>query len=114
VDSQLDLARLARLQKLLGTELPEIVATLVAELATALRELDVALRSEDLHGAALAAHAARNSALMVGAGDLLNALRAVERGARETDLDTARAGFQEVQRSWPMLRGRLERLAREA
>ena len=113
MDSEFDLARLERLQELLGTALPEIVATLVSELANAVDQLESALRDGDLDAGALAAHAARNSALMVGAADMLSALRAVEQGARNADLEAARAGLQLIRESWPPLRRRLELVARE-
>lgn len=106
--SDLDLDRLAELQDLLGTELSEIVATLLNELGRALRDVDAALTGRDLNAAALAAHAARNSALMIDAQPLLAHLGELETCARRKDMTSALAAHQCVTEAWPPLRRSLE------
>jgi hypothetical protein len=108
VTSDLDLDRLAELQDLLGTELSEIVATLLNELGRALSDIDAALAGRDLNAAALAAHAARNSALMIDAQPLLARLGELEACARREDLTSALAAHQYVSDAWPPLRRSLE------
>jgi hypothetical protein len=111
VDVELDLQRLAELQDLLGKDLPEIVATLLAELRRALHDIDFALSRDDLPAAALAAHAARNSALMIDARPVLERLGELEAGARREDPAAALAANERLREAWPSLRRRLERAA---
>ena len=85
MNSEFDLGRLAELQRLLGTDLAAIVATLLTELSRALAEIDAALARDDLSAAALGAHAARNSALMIDARPLLGHLGELESSARRDD-----------------------------
>ncbi len=108
MDAELDLKRLAELQELLGSELPEIVATLVEEITRAVAEIEAGIATEDLAAAALAAHAARNSALMLDARPMLDSLRQIESGARAEDLGVARAGLKHLRFAWPALRARLQ------
>jgi hypothetical protein len=108
VNSDLDLGRLAELQDLLGTQLSEIVATLLNELSRAMRDIDAALAGRDLNAAALAAHAARNSALMIDAQPLLANLGELEACARREDLTSALAAQQCVTEAWPPLRRSLQ------
>ena len=108
MNSDLDLARLAELQDLLGTQLSEIVATLLNELSRALRDIDAALAGRDLNAAALAAHAARNSALMIDAQPVLGYLEELETSAREGDAAAASGANERLRASWPALRERLE------
>jgi hypothetical protein len=108
---ELDLSRLAELQELLDSELPQIVETLVEELAGALAGVTSALAGSDLPAAALAAHAARNSALMIDARPLLDCLDALESSARRDDADGARKAQRRLETTWPPLRARLRRAA---
>jgi len=108
VDGELDLRRLTELQQLLGSELPVIVATLVDELTRAVAEIEAGIAAADLEAAALAAHAARNSALMLDAKPMLDSLREIESGARAENLAVARAGLELLRSAWPALRRRLE------
>lgn len=112
--SELDLERLSELQQHLGQELPAIVATLVRELDHALAAIDVALRDRDLAAAALAAHAARNSALMIDARGFLAELDEFESDARREDLDRALGTGARLQASWPRLRAQLGRAAEKS
>jgi hypothetical protein len=111
MDAELDLKRLADLQKLLGTELPEIVATLVGELNAAISAADAGLSSGNLDAVALAAHAARNSALMIDARPMLDCLAELETSSRHGQTAAAAAANQRLRASWPVLRERLEAIA---
>lgn len=108
MDAELDLARLTELQELLGRHLSDIVATLVSELSAALGGVDRALEQGDLAEAALAAHAARNSALMIDARGMLDRLAELETGARCNDAQAAREAYRRLRAMWPELRRRLE------
>jgi len=112
--SELDLERLSELQQHLGQELSAIVATLVRELDHALAAIDVALRDHDLAAAALAAHAARNSALMIDARGFLAELDVLESDARREDLDRAVAAGERLRASWPRLRSQLGRAGQKS
>jgi hypothetical protein len=108
VDPEFDLDRLAELQELLGKELAEIVRTLVGELTDAFAATSAGLDIGDLHAVALAAHAARNSALMIDAWPLLAALSELETYARDDDVMNARLAHQPLLELWPPLRRQLE------
>ena len=108
---ELDLSRLAELQQLLDSGLPQIVDTLVKELDRALEAIGRALGDGDLAAAALAAHAARNSALMIDARPLLDCLDALESSARRDDADGAREAQRRLEETWPPLRAQLRRAA---
>jgi hypothetical protein len=108
VGPEFDLERLAELQELLGRALPEIIATLLAELSRAFADIDTALSHDDLPAAALAAHAARNSALMIDARPLLDGLGELEACARRQDPNATRAVSERLHLAWPALRRQLE------
>lgn len=110
MEVELDLKRLTELQQLLGTELPEIVATLLGELTSALSRIDAGLGAGDLDAVALAAHAARNSALMIDARQILGYLEALEVSARHGEPGAASAANDRLRASWPALRTRLEQI----
>jgi hypothetical protein len=108
VDGGLDIKRLAELQAPLGMKLPAIVATLVAELDAAVSDAEAFLVHGNLAAVALAAHAGRNSALMIGAGPVLESLDELERAAGGGDLEAARVALERIRSSWPVLRAQLE------
>jgi hypothetical protein len=108
---ELDLNRLAGLAELLDSELPQIVETLVEELNRALGAIGAALAGDDLPAAALAAHAARNSALMIDARPLLDCLDTLESSARRADPGGAREAQRRLDKAWPPLRSQLHRAA---
>jgi hypothetical protein len=108
VDSELDLNRLDELQQLLGTKRAAIVDTLVSELSAAMDDVATGLATGDLEAVAAAAHAARNSALMIDARPLLTGLGQLESCARHEDLAAALAANRRLRRAWPRLRRRLE------
>jgi len=110
VTGELDLTRLAKLQPLLGSRLPEIVTGLVRELGVAIDELGRAVTAGDLDAAARAAHAARNSALMLDARPLLNALRELENAARAGRSDTVTTSLVGLREGWRKLLAGLEQL----
>jgi hypothetical protein len=106
--AEFDLRRLTQLHEHLGSEIPEIVAILLGELTRAIAEIEAEIEAGDLEAAALAAHAARNSALMLDAKPTLAALREIEAAARTEDLAMAKAAREDLREAWPALRRRLE------
>ena len=114
VKGDLDLDRLAELPETLGVELPEIVATLVRELDDAVGRAETSIAAGDLAATALAAHSGRNSALMIGAAPVLDALGRLETVAGEGNAAGARAALDRVRARWPALRERLELAATTA
>jgi hypothetical protein len=108
---ELDLDRLVALEQLLGQSVAEIVETLVGELAAALESVGAALDAENLPEAALAAHAARNSALMIEARPMLARLDVLEACARREDLPGAAQAHRTLLGDWPPLRAELRRAA---
>ncbi len=111
VTPELDVSRLSELQQLLGTEVPAIVRTLVDELTAAVASIDEGLRTGDLSAVATAAHAGRNSALMIDAQPVLLALKQLETCARNEEAEGAAAAGASLRRAWPRLRRQLERAA---
>jgi hypothetical protein len=111
VAGELDLRKLAELEDLLGSGLAEIVGTLITELDRALGGVADALDAGDLAAAALAAHAARNSALMIDSRPLLSGLDLLEGSAREENLERAREAQARLADTWPGVRAALERAA---
>ena len=107
MSSELDLSRLAELQELLGADLSAIVATLLTELDTAIADIETGLAAGDLRQVAQGAHSARNSALMIDARPLLDALAHLEAGARAGELAATRTAHGELEMAWAPLRARL-------
>jgi hypothetical protein len=85
-----DPARLHALAENLGQAPQAIARTLYDELRAARIQIDAGLAGEDLVAVGDGAHAARNSALMVGAGPLLAELRVLETAADAGELAAAR------------------------
>lgn len=110
-EAELDVARLSELHELLGTEVPAIVRTLVTEMSTAVARIDEGLETGDLGEVAAAAHAGRNSALMIDAQPILRVLKQIETCARNGEPEGAVAARARLRRVWPRLRRRLERAA---
>lgn len=111
---ELNLSRLTGLAELLDSELPQIIETLVEELTRALGAIGAALAEDDLTVAALAAHAARNSALMIDARPLLACLDALESSARRADPGGAREAQRRLDETWPPLCSQLHRAAQKS
>jgi hypothetical protein len=107
-ESDLDVTRLTELEHLLGTDRETIVGTLMTELTTALVRIDEGLDACDLAAVAAAAHAARNSALMVDAQPVLRVLKQLETFARNDQAEAACAAGVRLHRVWPRLRRGLE------
>ena len=107
METELDLTKIIELEQLLGTGVPEIIDRLVREIDEALGGIEAGLADGDLAAVADAAHAARNSALMLGAQPLLPALGEIESGARLGDERATRAALQRLKSAWPELKRRL-------
>ncbi len=112
--AELDLTRLTELQRLLGTSLPELIVELVSEITDAIAGIESGFAANDLQAVARAAHAARNSVLMLDAQPMLEALAEIESGARASDADAAGRGVSRLHSTWPALRERLARETRSA
>jgi HPt (histidine-containing phosphotransfer) domain-containing protein len=111
VEAELDVSRLTELHELLGAEVPAIVRTLVTELNAAVARIDEGLEADDLYEVAMAAHAGRNSALMIDAQPVLRVLKQIESCARNGEPEGVIAARARLRRAWPRLRRRLERAA---
>jgi HPt (histidine-containing phosphotransfer) domain-containing protein len=114
VSGELDATRLPELRDALGTDVSEIINTLDNELARAIGQLEKGLEAGRLDAVAQAAHAARNSALMLDAQPLMHALRELETAARSEDLAGARGALPALREVWPALRRRLAAEAQRA
>jgi HPt (histidine-containing phosphotransfer) domain-containing protein len=110
----LDLKRMAELGGLIGSDLAGLLSSLVDSMADGIDALGQALADADLPRATQAAHSCRNDALIVGAGQVQEALSEVESRCREEALAPAREAFGRVQLAWPATRVELERAARLA
>jgi HPt (histidine-containing phosphotransfer) domain-containing protein len=111
---QLDLERVAKLESILGSELPDIVASLVTSMSARIAQLEEALADGRLQDATQAAHGCRNDALMVGAQPMLAALTELEDASRGDRLEEARAAMQRLRDVWPETRDELQRAVHSA
>jgi HPt (histidine-containing phosphotransfer) domain-containing protein len=111
VTGEIDLARIARLQELLGREASAIVGGLLHSMSRELAKLERSLAAGELGPATFAAHKCRNDALMVGARDLQSALSDLETAARRAELEPAQRALARVNEVWPATRAELERAA---
>jgi len=111
VKIELELGRLAQIQEVMGTGLPEIVGGMLESMRAAIEQVELAMSSGHLDRAAKAAHACRNDALMVGARQLLAALTELETAARSELVQEARSALDALRQAWPATRDELERVA---
>lgn len=102
-----DLEQIRRLGDVIGTEAGAIVASMLTSMTEAIEQAESALAAGDFDRAGRAAHRCRNDALMLGARELLNALRDLESAAR--DCDEARCGiaFDRLRAVWAPTRDEL-------
>jgi hypothetical protein len=107
---ELDLSRLGALAQRLGESPERVAQTLVDELEAAVSAIDAGLARGELDAVAHAAHAAQSSALMIGAGPTLAALRAIEAAAGARDGTAARTAHGELADRWTALAVRLRQL----
>jgi HPt (histidine-containing phosphotransfer) domain-containing protein len=108
VGVDLDLSRLPELQRVLGSSVPAIIGRLMTEIESATSQIDAALLAGDLDAAAHAAHSARNSALMIDARPLLDALGEIESSARTGDREGTGSGLERLRSVWPECQRALE------
>jgi HPt (histidine-containing phosphotransfer) domain-containing protein len=106
---ELDLERVAKLEEILGSELPEILATLVAGIDEQVERAEAALADGCLQDVTQAAHRCRNDALMVGAQPMLAALSELEDASRSDRLEDAHAAMHRLREVWPETRSELQR-----
>lgn len=102
-----DLSRIDELKDLMGSEVGPIVASMLATMSAAIEEVEAALAAGELGRATSAAHAARNDALMLGAGPLQRALSDLEAATRLLDEPGAGAALQRLRGIWPATRAGL-------
>jgi HPt (histidine-containing phosphotransfer) domain-containing protein len=108
---ELDLERVAKLESLLGADLPEIVGSLVASMSTQIARVEEALAAGRLQDVTEAAHRCRNDALMVGAQPLLAALTDLETASRSARQGSANQAMKRLREVWPETRDELMRAA---
>ena len=108
----LDRSRLDAIGAHLGQTAADVAATLRDELERALDAVDAGVAAGDADAVALAAHAARNSALMIVARPTLAALDELEHAARIGDLETAAVAAGQLRDRWVALRVQLELFTR--
>jgi HPt (histidine-containing phosphotransfer) domain-containing protein len=106
---ELDLERVAKLEGILGSDLPEIVDSLVQSMAARIEQAERALADNRLLDVVQAAHGCRNDALMVGAQPLLAALNELEDAGRGDRLLDAQAAMERLRDIWPETRDELQR-----
>lgn len=111
---ELDLERVANLESILGSDLPEILASLAASMSARIAQAEEALADGRLQDLTQAAHACRNDALMVGAQPLLAALSELEGASRGGRLEDANAAMQRLRYVWPETRDELQRAVHSA
>jgi HPt (histidine-containing phosphotransfer) domain-containing protein len=107
VSTYFDPGRIAQLKEVMGAEAGRMVASMVTGLTGAIERLEAAIAAGELEPAIQAAHAARNDALMLGAGQLQAALSDLEAAARDADEPRARDAFEHVRAVWPPTREQL-------
>ena len=106
---ELDLERVAKLENILGSDLREILASLVASMSARVEQAEQALADDRLQGVIQAAHGCRNDALMVGAQPMLAALNELEDAGRDDRLQDAQAAMERLRDIWPETRDELQR-----
>jgi HPt (histidine-containing phosphotransfer) domain-containing protein len=107
VSEYFDPARIAQLEQVLGSESGAMVASMLTTLTGAIERLEMALADGELDAAIQAAHAARNDALMLGAGRLQTALSDLEGAARDADEPRTQNALQCVRQVWRPTRDEL-------
>ncbi len=111
---ELDLERVAKLEDILGSELPEILASLVAGMTEQIERAEEGLADDRLQDVTQAAHRCRNDALMVGAQPLLAALSELEDASRAGRLEDAREAMNRLREVWPETRDELHKAVHSA
>jgi HPt (histidine-containing phosphotransfer) domain-containing protein len=111
---ELDLERVAKLESILGSDLPEILASLVASMSARIAQAEEAIADNRLRDVTQAAHGCRNDALMVGAQPMLAALNELEDASRGDRLEDAHAAMQRLRDVWPETRDELQRAVHSA
>jgi HPt (histidine-containing phosphotransfer) domain-containing protein len=106
---ELDLERVAKLEKILGSDLAEIVASLVGGMSARVEQAEQALADDRLQDVIQAAHGCRNDALMVGAQPMLAALSELEDASRGNRVEDAHAAMSRLRDVWPETRDELQR-----
>lgn len=106
---ELDLERVAKLERILGADLPEIVTSLLASMSAQIEQAERALAADRLHDVTQAAHGCRNDALMIGAQPMLSRLNELEVASRSDRLRETHVAMQRLLDVWPETRDELQR-----
>ncbi len=106
----LDTDRLALMDLFTDAERQEIAAAMIESVEELLTRLPAAIESGDLEDAAEAAHMGLNEAAVVGAVELRDAFRELERACRSGELMLAREIRERVELLWPPTRQAVEDL----
>lgn len=105
-----DPARIAQLEQVLGSQAPEMVASMLSSLTRAIERVEATVDAGEFAAAVQAAHAARNDALMLGAQALQATLSELELAARDEDRGRTRDALERVRAVWPPTREALARV----
>jgi HPt (histidine-containing phosphotransfer) domain-containing protein len=102
-----DPARIAQLEQVMGAAAGTMAASMLSSLTGAIERLEAAIAAGERDPAIQAAHAARNDALMLGAGQLQAALSELELAERDGDEARTREALERVRLVWPPTRADL-------
>lgn len=111
---KLDLERVAKLEGVLGADLPEIVESLVASMSAQIEQAERALAAKRLQDVTQAAHACRNDALMLSAQPMLSTLNELEDASRSERLGATHTAMQRLRDVWAETREELQRAVHDA
>jgi HPt (histidine-containing phosphotransfer) domain-containing protein len=107
----IDLSRIDQLRAVLGEDLNGMLVELRESMEEAAAKIEAGLAGGELADVAMAAHGARNDALMLGARHLLPALEELEQTARRGALSEAQRAAALVQQELPPTLRELDRMA---
>jgi HPt (histidine-containing phosphotransfer) domain-containing protein len=96
-----DLNRIDELRSVFGDDLRSMLVELRDNIKQSARQIEAGLVDGRLDEVAMAAHGARNDALMLGARHLLPALEELEQTARRGALSDAQRAAAQVQQKLP-------------
>ena len=102
-----DRSRIEELQRVLGADTEQILASMLASMTKAIEQAEGAVAAGELDRATGPAHRARNDALMLGAEQLQTALTELEAATRDFDETRAAAALDHLREVWPPTRDEL-------
>lgn len=102
-----DLEQIRRLEDVMGSDAANLVASLLADMAEAIEEVEAGMAAGDLDRVIRAAHGCRNDAMALGARPLLEALTALETAGRGYDEARTGEALLHVREVWAPTRAEL-------